>query len=393
MNIQQISNFIPKLAVGNNQNSNKSITTNFGLKMSSPLARDTVSFKGTPKVADKAWEINKATAMKIRKKLEPKAKRVFDLIDNTFGDLVATPKEPDGPILEIGKRLKSVGSIAEKTGSRQWINANEIIENMTDLIGAKIVLRDSNKATVDSVLSRFIPMIKSGTIELLEIENKRPAIVKGLPEADAAKYDYASINMLKKMANAQNAVWKKGGNNSKVATKLDNDFTNANYCAIHYLFRIPGRNAVTFELQVLGNNTNKAKHVDDAVYKIMDGKNPSTTSDEFKNLFAPLAKDGKFFEKEPNAQEIVKNARDLFNKYRGEVFLFQRTKADMPYSKKKVKEQFLPIPYRLFPEDIERRYGISSYDFDFNNIAKIQQRAEREAEKAGKTKTTKASKK
>ena len=93
---------------------------------------------------------------------------------------------------------------------------------------------------------------------------------------------------------------------------------------------------------------------------------------------------GKFFEKEPNAQDIVQNARELFNKYRSEVFLYQRTKADMPYSTKKVKEQFLPIPYRLFPEDIERRYGISSLDFDFNNIAKIQQRAEREAEKAEK---------
>lgn len=384
MNIQQISNFIPKFVVNNNQNTNSAISTNFGLKMSSPLKRDTVSFRGTPKLADKTWEINKATAMKIRKKLEPRARRVFDLIDNTFGDLVATPKDPEGPILEIGRRLKSVNSIAEKTGSRQWVNSNEIIENMTDLIGAKIVLRDSNKNTVDSVLGRFIPMIKSGVIELLEIENKRPVVVKGFPEAEASKYDYASINMLKKMANIQNTVWKKGGNKAKVATKLDNDFTNANYCAIHYLFRIPGKNAVTFELQVLGNNTNKAKHIDDAVYKIMDGKNPSISSDEFKQLFAPLDKTGKFFEKEPNAQDIVQNARELFNKYRSEVFLYQRTKADMPYSTKKVQEQFLPIPYRLFPEDIERRYGISSLDFDFNNIAKIQQRAEREAEKAEK---------
>lgn len=386
MNIQQISNFIPKFAINNNQNSNNSITTNFGLKMTSPLAHDTVAFKATPKLANKINEVNRTTAIKVRKITEPKAKKVFNLLDTVFGDLVASPKYPDGPILEIAKRIKSVGSIEEKSGSRNWDSINKILENMTDLIGAKLVLRDSNKATVDSVLGRFIPMIKSGAIELLEIENKRPAVVKGLPEIEASKYDYASINMLKKIATTQNAVWKKGGSKAKVATKLDNDFTDANYCAIHYLFRIPGKNPVTFELQVLGNNTNKCKHVDDAIYKLMDGKNPSICSDEMRNLFAPLAKNGKFFEKEPNAKELIENAREKFNKYRSEVFLFQRKKADLPFTRKKVKEQFLPIPYRLFPEEIERKYGISSLDFDFNNIAKIQQRAEREAEKAKNSK-------
>ena len=47
---------------------------------------------------------------------------------------------------------------------------------MTDLKGGKIVLRDSDKKTVDGVLDRLIPAIKSKSIELLEIENKRPQV-------------------------------------------------------------------------------------------------------------------------------------------------------------------------------------------------------------------------
>ena len=86
----------------------------------------------------------------------------------------------------------------------------------------------------------------------------------------------------------------------------------------------------------------------------------------------------KFFaeETENEAKELIKNAKDKFNQYRREMFLFQRMKADMPYSKKtaKKKEQFLPIQYQLFPSDIELKYGISSLDFDYNNIAKILER-------------------
>ena len=65
------------------------------------------------------------------------------------------------------------------------------------------------------------------------------------------------------------------------------------------------------------------------------------------------------------------------------MFLFQRMKADMPYTKKsaKKKEQFLPIQYQLFPSDIELKYGISSLDFDYNNIAKLVERGQRKASK------------
>ncbi len=373
-----------------NYNENRQNGTNkFGLKMSSPLSADTISFTGTPKNANKVWEINKEAARSIRRKLAAGANKVENFMQSTFADLVASEKYPKNPLSEIGFRLKSIGSIAEKTGSRQWKTSDEILAGMTDLIGAKLVFRDATKNKVDSVLDRFIPFIKSRTIELLEVENKRPMAVKGLPEYKAAEYDYASIEFLNKMITIQNDVWKKGGNKQRVKKRLDDDFTDANYCATHFLFRLPGKSPVTFELQILGNNVNEAKHIDDIVFKKLDGKNPSGSNPEFDKIFEPFT-NNKFFADEPNAKEIVENAKETLNKYRGEVFLLQRRKEPLPYHKKKPVELFFPLPYKLFPSDIEIKYNISSTDFDYNNLNKILQRAKKKTEKpkAVKTKTT-----
>ena len=368
----------PNYETADKQNNN---IIRFGLKMSSPLKADTVSFTGTPKSADKVWEISGTTARSIRRKLLTDSQKVFKFMDEAFNDLVATEKDPKNPLIEISKRLKSAQSIAEKTGSRKWISTDEILKEMTDLIGAKLVFRDANKPKVNAVLDRFIPFIKSGKVELIEIENKRPIAVKGLPEYQAAEYDYASVEFLNKMAAIQNDVWKKGGNKQRVKKRLDDDFTKANYCATHFLFRIPGKKPVTFELQVVGNNVNEAKHIDDIIYKKLDGKNSQESTPELDKLFEPFT-NKKFFAAEPNAKEIVENAKEKFNKYRGEVFLFQRKKEPLPYHKKKPAELFLPLPYKLFPSDIEIKYGISSADYDYNNLNKILQRGKKKTAKA-----------
>ena len=378
MNIPSIMGF--RLAAPNYETTKQNNINKFGLRMSSPLQADTVSFTGTPKLANKQWEISKEAARTIRRKLTSSAQKVENFMQNSFGDLVANEKYPKNPLSEIGFRLKSIDSIAEKTGSRQWSSIEEVLKEMTDLIGAKLVFRDATRNKVDAVLDRFIPLIKSRKVELLEVENKRPIIVKNLPEYQASEFDYASIDFLNKMISIQNDVWKKGGNKQRVKKRLDDDFTKANYCATHFLFRLPGKTPVTFELQVLGNNVNEAKHIDDIVYKKLDGKNSSESNPEFDKLFEPLT-NKKFFIKEPNAKEIVENAKEKFEKYRGEVFIFQRRKEPLPYHKKKPVELFLPLPYKLFPSDIEIKYGISSADFDYNNLNKVLQRGKKKVTK------------
>ena len=371
MNITAIKFFNPVLNTKQQENNN--YQKRFNLTMASPLQKDTVSFKGTPKGANRAWDVNYGLAKDLNKALKEEFRKVEKFMNSTFDDLVATEKYPKNPISQIKARLKSDTSIQEKTGTRQWKNVEEILENMTDLIGAKIVVRDAAKNRVDSVLDRFIPLIKSGKIELLEIENKRPAIVKGLSDSEAARYDYASLDCLKKMIDIQEAKWKqiyKGKKRPKVNQNLENDFTNANYSAIHFLFRLPGKHSATFELQLMGDDVNAVKNIDDVVWKKLDGKNSSGFNEKFDKLFAPLT-DPKFFENEPNGKEIVKAARDKFNKYRGDLFLFHREKDALPYTKKKKQQVFLPLQAKLFPTDIEIKYNISSSDFDFNNIAEI----------------------
>ena len=415
MNIPSITNMMPKFAGITSNVKNNFGYTNYGLKMDEPIQQDTLSFKGSKvskatkrgvrllknametteavtkendgisnKVAEKSKEINRTTAMAIHNKVLISIKKVDAFLNNTFGDLVADAKHPDNPILKLCCRPKSTNSIQEKSGSREWKSIEEIFGGMTDLNGGKIVLRDTDKKTVDGVLDRLIPAIKSNTVELLEIENKRPKVVKGLPETEASQYDYASINMLKKLTEIQNTTWKKAGSKEKVAAHLTDEFTPANYCAIHLLLRLPGVPNGTFEFQIMGHNTDIAKQIDDLVYKKLDGKSPANCPEEFNNLFEPIT-NPKFFkhETEDRAKELSKNAKNTFNKYRREMFLFQRKKADMPYSKKtaKRKEQFLPIQYQLFPSDIELKYGISSLDYDYNNIARIIERGQRKTAK------------
>lgn len=394
MNITAIRFFNPVL--NTKQQENKNYQKHFNLVMAPPLKKDTVSFKATPKGANRAWDINYGLAKDLNKALKEEYRKVENFMTSTFDDLIATETYPKNPISMIKVRLKSDTSIQEKSGTRQWTSVEEILENMTDLIGAKIVMRNAAKHKVDLVLDRFIPLIKSGKIELLEIENKRPRIVQGLSSFEASKYDYASLDCLKKMIDIQENKWKEiyqGKKRHKVNQNLENDFTHANYSAIHFLFRLPGKHSATFELQLMGDDVNKLKDIDDVVWKKLDGKNSTGFNEKFNKLFAPLT-DPDFFANEPNGKEIAKTARDKFNQYRGELFLFQRNKDALPYSKRKKQSVFLPLQTNLFPTDIEIKYNISSADFDFNNIAEIlTKKAKKASAKSNSSKKTSKNKK
>ena len=364
MNILAINNFKMINPMFSNDQSRKQI---FGLKMAEPLSKDTVSFKATPKVANKAWEMNRGSARIVRTSMVDSYKKAYKVIYELFDDLLVSPQNPQNLLIDIGGRLKSEDSIIEKSGSRKWLSIEEVKKSMTDIVGLSLILRTDNKAKNDTIINRFIPFIKSGKIELLEIENKRPATVKGLSGKDASRYDYNTIECFENLADIQDFCFKKGGKKEKVRRHFDDDFTDANYCATHYLFRIPGKNPVVFELQVTGDNVKKAKKVDDVLWKALNGKHSADATPEFDRLMEPF-NNPEFFAEEPNAKEIVENAKEKINKYRGDVFIFQRQKASLPYSKKKVQEQFLPIQDRLFPCDIELKYGISSLNYDFNNL-------------------------
>ena len=384
---------------------NQDYKNQFGLRMSSPLNYDTISFQSTPKAAvDKAAGVSIDTARRINKAAQPYQTRMVSIIEDIFDDLIATERKPNNPIKTITNRVKTPLSIKEKSQTRQWNNTAEIMDFMQDLHGSKIVLRVSDRNVVDAVLDRLIPEIKSRRLEVVEIENKRFSIVKGLPESKASKFDYASIDKLQDIITVQEDVWNgKGKINKKYLVKqnLTNDYTD-NYCAIHFIlkFPLPGREARYMEFQVMGADVSDAKHIDDLVYKILGGKEVEGKYNRIVDILLPLRDTSMKFEKlkaamkeenpdiDPDSityksvmlktkdEEFKKGLKDLiaFNKYRSDLFLFQRKKEPSAFSEKQLKSRFLPLS-----SDIDPR-------LDFNNLADEIYRADLIAQKASKAK-------
>lgn len=364
----------------------------WGLKMQTPIERDTVSlsFKANKsnvakkaivdvnKQVDKAWEVNGLTAEKVIKRLEQSYEEFKTFLDNTFGDLVKTPKNKENIIFKMGARLKSKESTKEKTGTIKAISMEEIIDKMDDIIGGKIVLRSSKQKDVDSMLDRLIPLIKNGTIEILEIENKRNRNLKSLPIEEIEKYDYASVEKLEKIADIQDDIFRKNKKKSPVKRHLYDQYIN--YNGIHMTIKLNSKHPAKFELQILGKHVNIAKDVDDWLYKKLSGKEPKLTSERLNKTFK-VFKDKNYFseigmsEKEYN--EIIKNAQDKYKKYRAEVMLTQRKKPDTIQIDNRRKENFLPLVENIFPDEIVARYPELSYEnFDFNTIAREVKAAE-----------------
>ena len=386
--------------------------TSFGLRMTSPLERDTVSFTATPKFNSKTSGVSLATAKKIHKTVEPYQKDIMILIDNLFGDLVATEYRPKGPIYKIKNRVKKPLSIQEKSSTRQWNTQDEILDFMTDLNGVKIEMRNAGKANVDMMLNRLIPAIRSREVEIIEIENKRPMIVKGLSEDKASKYDYASIDILENIIGIQEEVWNGKnciGKERLVSQNLYNDFTDANYCALHILLRTTGKNARVFELQIMGKDVADAKRIDDLVWKILNGKNIEPKYNSIAKILQPFAETNakaneikkQMLEDNPNLKPeqitlktIMQKTKDedfkhslkeliQLNDYRSGVFIFQRRKEPSTFSSKAIKTRFVPLT-----SDIDQRV-------DFNYLYDEMERCDLHSEKLKRavSKTKKASKK
>ncbi len=387
MNIPKISTFNFSEQIGSNFQRTNNMYQNYGLRLSSPISCDTVSFgskktalKGIEKAAkqvcertnktvnaeDKKHGATYALAKEVHDYATLRHKKVVRFFENIFKDLVATEKEPNNPILKIGDRVKSADSIHGKSRARHWSDFDTIVDKMEDINGLKIVLNKGvTKAETDSILDRLISYINSGALELLEVENKRPWAVHGLPENKAGKYDYASVNKLRKLIDIQSGLWNSKKNSAKYADALarlnkckeetlTKDMKEGNnYSAVHFIFRLPGKNPTKFELQVIGSEVDKVKHVDDVVWKYLDGKNAPAKYNPIRPMIEEMT------------QEENISARKEFDRYRADLFLSQREKelsladVDKNVRKRVDTEHFTTVKdYNLTPE------------YDFNQIKK-----------------------
>lgn len=363
----------------------------FGLKMQEPLKQDTISFGATQKMlTNRKNGISLNTARKIHNTADELQKEIEDFMHKFFKMLIADEENPDNVIEYITGRTKKPESIVEKSATREWTNMAEVFTNMTDLNGVKIVLRDGSKKNVKQVLKRFEKAMDRGILICTEIENKCPIAAKKLKGKDAEKWNYATLETLDGFYNFAKQA---SGKDLKYEPR---DYTDANYTAIHFLFRFPGQKRV-FEVQLMGRNVAKFKDMDDIIFKILNNKNVDKEYQPLIDLLDPLKveddidflklaheqmkdltlklKDERntdqrreaLKQKQIKLKEDIDKAKrriqisDLFKKYRSEAFLFQREKATSSYTK---KEYFLPLKYDI-PEE-----------YDFNNIYQIYQKCE-----------------
>jgi len=335
----------------NQINTNNSVVTqpSYGLKLKPQLSRDTVQFTSKKLLESQAGGISMAVAKSIHEEVKPAQKEVQEFVNNLFGDLVATKENPNKPIAEIKDRCKSPRSIQEKSKTLELDSKKEVLDTMTDLNGIKLELRDARKPAVNGILFRLKSAMEKGTIDLVEIENKRPASTKGKRGENATRYDYASREVMQDLIDTQKNINKhyRHKRQNKVNYNPD-DYTEVNYCALHTLLKFP-QSKRPFELTIMGSDVAQLKDLDDKLFKLLNNK-------QIDNKYAPLAKII-----EPLKRPENKDKKALFNKYRGEAFLFQREREPNSYNFNKAGNEqtpyFLPMKYNLPPEyDLNRLY-------------------------------------
>ena len=360
MNIPQIMGFRFTSPIGERRVQNNTQRTS--LTMAKPLSKDTVSFGATAKMLTSRTDgVSLKVATAVSKAAEPMQEKIQKFLNGLLADAVVTELNPKNPILKICDRVKTPRSIMEKSATRQYNCKSEILDFMTDLNGAKIVMRDGRKKTVEKILSRFIHPIEKGEIELCEIENKRPKVTAKMKRKTKEQYDYASIDFLEKLQRIQEEKWETQNLKERKFVRFDmSDYTEMNYSAIHFLFKFP-EEPRPFELMIMGKDVNDLKELDDKLFKILNNKEVDKKYKPLVDIVRPLNEPGN------------KSYLEKFNQYRGEAFLFQREKEPNVFiTDKNTTSYFLPLKTNLPPE------------YDLNNLNRIMLECENKSQKKKK---------
>ena len=311
-----------------------------------PLSRDTVSFSGGKKNMEfnaddeSVGGINKTTAMGIYNDANRAYKYLDQKLNKILGDMIR-PQTGKGslskPIEIIRSRIKDPDSIIEKSITRKLDSAREVKEEMTDIVGARIVMADTSREAVDSVINRLTTAVRNNELQILEIENYRPDPELDINDNIIKSYDYSSAKALRELKIACD---------DKLGTsirKVDEDVPSG-YMAIHMLVRLP--NGFIGELQIIGNEVEKLKDIEDISFKFKNGKKVKNLPPKVGKMLEPLRnKDDEILKKEHNI-------------YTRQAYIFQREKELHNINgRKKRDDKFLSIP-DFMPENL-----------DFNNIA------------------------
>ena len=332
-----LNNFTPinnKFAIAPKYNSYTPLTKNNKYPNLAPLKQDTVSFGRSEKdITSTKFGISLPEANKLHQDSQGAKLYLEKQLSSILGDSVSQEPNDHKSIQEIAYRVKTPKSIREKSMSRRCLDPDETKKVLTDIVGARIIMKDSSTASVDNVIKRLAEAERDNKLKIIEIENYRPE-----PEVDdegniIKSYDYSSPNALRKLKK----VIEQSGT---MISKKDEDIPTG-YMAIHLLTKLP--NGFTGEIQILGTDIADLKEVEDLCYKVKSGKSIDKKYESIKKILKPLT----------NKDDLL--LRREFNKYTRNAYIYQR---EMPPDSSS-ETMFLPIP-KYLPQEL-----------DFNNIYKL----------------------
>ena len=292
-----------------------------------PLACDTVSFGVGEKVLT-GKRMNKQVGLNINKALE-KPFEIFERkLYEIFGDLIASAEHPDRPLLMIKTRIKSPESIAEKGGARGCRNVKELTEKIQDLMGGRLVLRDTSKEVMNEIISRLETAVNRGVFNIDEIENyfAEPRLA------------YVTAKQLEPLVKT---IEKKIG-----TIRVVHERHPVGYTATHYTIRMPKTADDAYaELQIVGYDVDLLKDpVEDLLHKVSCNK-------AIQKKYHPLM---KYLTPLQGEDTVLKNAH---REHTRQAYIHQRRRKKVSFEECQTKEipDFLDIPWYL-PQELDFKF-------------------------------------
>ena len=195
MNIQVTPFRLTPNFTQHSQNNNSFNYNKFSTNNLAPLAQDSVTFTSNrkrrqveddaetqstakSKVLDdnkrKTNRISYLMATEINKESEAAKNKFLNTLKVGLKNVTENDQNPDRPILRgklgIYGRVKQSTSIMQKVPPRELRTKDEILK-MGDVIGARIILKDSSRKSFDAVFTELGKMAMAGQLNVLEVEN------------------------------------------------------------------------------------------------------------------------------------------------------------------------------------------------------------------------------
>ena len=300
-----------------------------------PLAADTVSFSGTleQKIAIGGLE----SAKDLNKNAQYAASYFENVFKDDFSALIYDEENnPKGIVKPIKGRVKTPESIEEKVAKKHEYslipenydkhhfcprNTDHIKEKVRDIIGTRIVMRDSSKKSTQEIVDALCKTITEKKLVVTQIEN----IISDVP-GDRSYFSREQLSQIKEAANkirVENGLKELNEEGSKEDREYRIETRKSGYAALHIDFdlrnvgrTIPERGYYG-ELQIIGADVEMLKEIEDFCYKLNDpGKEIKAGHFAYKPF--------ETFYREALSDENYPNSEEYFAEYTKKAFVIQR---------------------------------------------------------------------